>query len=400
MLDKSKSTDKRSILGNSTATDQDPASSRNAKPDLGNSGYGGYEYQIEVTIWIALDLILAKTKTDAVNVEPLSHEDVEASVEDPDNVLVDLTVQTPDQVEFIFQIKTRSTAPWTSGDLAKVLTGKAGERDSKNRRRLRPLEMLAADPQRRYIFITNEALAQSLRLHQGKTFFDFPDITELPPRARKGYDSAAQTKLAPRLVLCSGVTEEVLQSRIQLLLSHHAHIPIVNQSACLQDLREEVRRRIRAEEDGRWTRDELVTMLARHGGSVAPTRGMDHYVHPRSFDHILKKLDQSHAVVIAGPSGTGKSLTGDILEARLRSVVPPFTVIGEERGPGHVRHCIARPVATLFHLRDPWGGNRLTPGAERWSGELPKLLRNAGPERKFISNYSGKLSTARPARAI
>ena len=104
MLDKSKSTDKRSILGNSTATDQDPASSRNAKPDLGNSGYGGYEYQIEATIWIALDLILAKTKTDAVNVEPLSHEDVEASVEDPDNALVDLTVQTPDQVEFIFQI--------------------------------------------------------------------------------------------------------------------------------------------------------------------------------------------------------------------------------------------------------------------------------------------------------
>ena len=53
-------------------------------------------------------------------------------------------------------------------------------------------------------------------------------------------------------------------------------------------------------------------------------------------------------------------------------------------GPGHVRHWMTRPVATLFHLRDPWGGNRLTPGAERWSGELPKLLRNAGPERKFI----------------
>ena len=156
-------------MGNSNATEQDRASSRNAKPDLGNSGYAGYEYQIEATIWIALDLILAKAKTDALNVEPLSHEDVEASVEDPDNAFVDLTVQTPDQAELIFQIKTRSTAPWTSVDLARILTGKADERDSKNQRRLRPLEMLAADPQRRYIFITNEALSQALRVHQGQT---------------------------------------------------------------------------------------------------------------------------------------------------------------------------------------------------------------------------------------
>src|SRR5208282_6900739 len=38
----------------------------------------------------------------------------------------------------------------------------------------------------------------------------------------------------------------------------------------------------------------------------------------------------------------------------------------------------------LFHLRDPWGGNRLTPDADRWSNELPKLLREAGAGRKFI----------------
>ena len=380
----SKSRDRNSISRKSSASDQDRANSRPAKPSLGNSGYAGYEYQIEVTIWIALDLILAKARTDALNVEPQSHEDIEASVDDPDNAFLDLVAQSPDPTELIFQVKTRSTAPWSSVDLASVLTGKADERHSTNRRRQSPLEMLAADPQRRYIFITNEALSRSLRVHQGQTFFDFPDVTELPPHARKGYDSAAQAKLAPRLLLCSGVTDELLQSRIQLLLTRHGHIPSVNQLACLRDLREEVRRRIRGEEDSRWTRDELVTMLARHGGSVAPTREMDHYVHPRSFNHIQKKLDQSHAVVIAGPSGTGKSLTGDILEARLREAVPPFTVVGEEMGPGHVRHWMTRPGATLFHLRDPWGGNRLAPGAERWSGELPKLLRNAGPERKFI----------------
>jgi hypothetical protein len=38
----------------------------------GNSGYAGYEYQIEVTVWAALDLLLAKGATDEVVIEPRS----------------------------------------------------------------------------------------------------------------------------------------------------------------------------------------------------------------------------------------------------------------------------------------------------------------------------------------
>ena len=384
MADKSKSEDRKEIFGRSNVSDLDRTYSRNAISGVANFGYAGYEYQVDVTIWIALDLMLAKARTDALNIEPPSHEDIEVSSENPDNAILDLMVREPDRIDLTFQIKTRSTSPWSASDLARILTGKANEKHSKTRRRLCPLEMLRADAQRRYIFITNEALSQSLRVHQGQDFFDFPDVAALPPRARQGYDSVAQADMARRLLLCCSVTEEVLRSRVQGLLSRHGHIPSVNHEACLRDLREEVRTRICGQHDGRWTRTELVTALARHGGSVAPTRTMDHYVHPRSFDRIQEKLDLSHAVVIAGPSGTGKTLTGDVLEARLRETVPPFTVVGEEIGPGHVRHKLTQPGATLFHLRDPWGGNRLTPEAERWSGELPKLLRSAGPERKFI----------------
>ena len=384
-------------MAKSDGGDQDRSRSRDVKASAGNPGFAGYEYQIEVTIWIALDLMLAKAGTDRLSIEPASHEDIEASINYPDVALLDLTAQTPDRIDLIIQIKTRSKSPWSTKDFAKILTGKANEKDSKSRRRSRPLEMLRADPRRQYVFITNEALSELLREHQGQDFLDFPDTAKLPPYARAGYDSAAQADLAPRLVLCSDVSDEVLRSRIEGLLSHHGHVPSVNHMACLQELREEVRKRICGQNDGRWARTELVAVLARHGGSVAPTRGMDHYVRPRSFDRIQEKLNQFHAVVIAGPSGTGKTLTGEIFEAQLREADPPFSVVGEEQGPGHVRHRITQPGATLFHLRDPWGSNRLGPGAERWSGELPKLLHNAGPERKFIiTSRSDILQSAGP----
>ena len=384
-------------MGKSNVSDQEGSRSGNSKTRAGNPGYGGYEYQIEVTIWIALDLMLAKAGTDGLNIEPPSHEDVEASVKDPDNALLDMTAQDSDWADIFFQIKTRSNSPWSAADLASILTGKASGRGSKSRRRACPLQILKADPRRRYVFVTNEGLTKSLRPHQGQGILDFPDVTELPPYARRGQDSAAQADLAPRLLLCSGVTEEVLRSRVERLLSRHGHVPSVDHIACLQELREEVRNRIRGLSDGRWTRAELVAVLARHGGSVAPTRAMDRYVRPRSFDRIRDKLDQSHAVVIGGPSGTGKTLTAEILEAQCREADPPFSVVGEEHGPGHIRHRITQPGATLFHLRDPWGSNRLAPGAERWSGELPKLLHNAGPERKFIiTSRSDILQSAGP----
>lgn len=45
----------------------------------GNPGYAGYEYQVEVTVWVALDLLLAKGATNEVVVEPRSDEDLEAA---------------------------------------------------------------------------------------------------------------------------------------------------------------------------------------------------------------------------------------------------------------------------------------------------------------------------------
>jgi hypothetical protein len=147
--------------------------------------------------------------------------------------------------------------------------------------------MLQTDPQSRYI-VTN---AEALRPHEGAHLFDFPEVDQLPPHTRAGHDAPAQASLAPRIVLLTGVTREVLCGRISALLAQHGHVPISKHDDCLRDLREAVRQRTAGAHGGRWTRCELVEVLVRHGGSLAPTRDMDHYVRPKSFDAIKARLD-------------------------------------------------------------------------------------------------------------
>ena len=366
------------------------------RKQAGNAGYAGYEYQIEVTVWVAFDLIFAKTVTNEVTIEPPSHEDLEAAVRDSAKSVLNLTAEN-DRIDLMFQVKTRSGAPWRPADVARVLAGTTRESTANPRARTRPLDSLRADQRRRYVFITNEAMAQSLRVHQVRDIFEVPEATELPSNLGRDYDASEQASLARRILLCSGVTEEVLQARIRCMLSRHGHVPSIRHAECIRDMRDEVRKRIRGHADGRWTRAEIIDVFARHGGSVAPTRTMEHYVRPQCFERIRERLDTVHAVLITGPSGTGKTLTADILEVQLRGFDPPFRVVGEENGPAYVRHHLLQAGPIVFHLRDPWGGNRFAPGADRWGGELPKLLNSASPEKKFlITSRSDVLGSAGP----
>jgi hypothetical protein len=234
----------------------------------------------------------------------------------------------------ILQAKTRSGSHWTTSAIADVLLGEDSDETDKSGKRSRPLEMLQDHSERRYVFVTNEASAEGLRHHEGAHLFDFPEVDELPPRARAGYDATTQASLAARILLLTGVTPEVLASRIGALLSQHGHVPISKHDDCLLNLRDAVRERIEGAHEGYWKRSEVMDVLVRHGGSLAPTRDMDRYVRPRSFDAIKSQLDKAHAVVIAGSSGTGKTLTAEILELELLLRSPGFDVIGEEHGPG------------------------------------------------------------------
>jgi hypothetical protein len=166
-----------------TATSDGPPA--RLRRNLGNPGFSGYEYQIEVTVWVALDLMLAKGATDEVEIEPRSDEDLQAAVTDPAAASLGLVAHGA-QLHLNLQAKTRSGSPWPATAIADVLLGTDADGTDQGARRTRPLALLQADAQGRYFFVTNEASADALRPHEGAHLFDFPEVNELPPHARAG----------------------------------------------------------------------------------------------------------------------------------------------------------------------------------------------------------------------
>src|SRR4051812_24494709 len=67
---------------------------RNSRPGSGAQALAGYEYQVDVSVWAALDLVLAKKLAGNVELEPTSQEDIEASLAatDPGTVAVGLAM--------------------------------------------------------------------------------------------------------------------------------------------------------------------------------------------------------------------------------------------------------------------------------------------------------------------
>ena len=369
------------------------------KGGRGNPSFAGYEYQIDATVWLALELMLARSVSEELVVEPPSQEDVEAAVRDKAAASLGMASEEGSR-RFSFQIKSRSGEPWSAAALGGILTrGRQGGVSPKPARES-PLEMLETDDRGRFVLITNETTSEALRRFEVEDVLEASEARSLPRGARQGRAAGLQASLAGRIAVHGRVTKEVLGWRTRGLLSSHGHVVAVRHDACVAELREEVRQRMAGAKSPEWSRDDLVERLVSHGGSVSPRRNLDLYVAPGCLGRIEDALSRFNAVVIAGPSGTGKTLTAEVLEERISQGNPPFDVVTEERGPGHVERQTMRDDAVLFHLRDPWGKNRLGPDADGWSAELSRLLPRAGPGKKFVvTSRSDILQLAGPAVA-
>lgn len=118
----------------------------------GGDALAGLDYQIDVSVWLALDPILANRLTDELELEPPSEEDIEAVVTPNEAETVVSTVQFVDQgrpYRLVVQAKLRSGDPWRVSDINALL--QHGEKRVSAAKRLE-------DSNVRYLLVTSAAL--------------------------------------------------------------------------------------------------------------------------------------------------------------------------------------------------------------------------------------------------
>lgn len=117
----------------------------------GGDALAGLDYQIDVSVWLALDLILTNRLTEELELEPASEEDIEADLAPNEAGAVISAVRLFDQdkpYRLVVQAKLRSGDPWRVTDINALL--KHGKKRVSAAKRLKtPMSDICLSPAQR-----------------------------------------------------------------------------------------------------------------------------------------------------------------------------------------------------------------------------------------------------------
>lgn len=344
----------------------------------------GYEYQLNVSVLAALRLLLITKSATRITLEPANEEDLEA----------DLTPNQPGRVvpsanlasgyKLVVQVKYRGGEPWSIEDFDNLL--KHGERRT-------PAKHHLDDPDARFLLVTNADAKGVARNLLVSDFEEQPNPQEFPPSLRTTLPYAPEGRIAIR----GGATERLIELEIGHILSELLRVPHSRQMQCREQLCQEARRRMRGTSPGVWTRDDLLATIRAHGGSLASAAELVGFVRPSNFDEMGSLLQKRNAIVITGPSGTGKTLAAIALceMARQHDGRIDIVSVNPNDEPSITRRLIDTGP-TLFYVEDPWGQYSLRRGSEAWTEQLPRLLKDARPGHQYVvTSRSDMLGQAR-----
>ncbi|WP_431049668.1 hypothetical protein [Roseateles sp. L2-2] len=335
----------------------------------GSASLVGYFYQAKVSVWVALDLLLRTRSTDSIELEPANHEDIRADLGDEDSpAAVGGKVKVASRTLQV-QIKWRSTTVWNVSSLNTLL------RNGKDRA---SASKLLEDASVSYLLITNAAVNGEAKGNVVRRLDGLPGSAEVAKGLLQGHPDRA---VSGRVAIREMMDEEKLDAFIQRLLTETCKVPWSRWKACFNELNDEVLARMARPIGRGWSREEVEEVIHRHEGYLAPSAELDLYVRPSNWAQLITRLKVQHAVVLHGPSGTGKSITSRALEAELR-------VAGDALEVRRVREAhevdLHRSAPTLYVVDDPWGKNGFEAHTAAWNEDLPHMLRAARENLKFI----------------
>ena len=342
----------------------------------GLPSYRGYEYQIIVSVWVALDLMHRRGLCSFIEIEPASQEDVAAKlcVKD-EEAEATVGAEGPEGTIHI-QIKHRSKF-WNVADFRALLETpeKRGTRGPHPRERA--LARLQADANLRYLLITDAEVHPDLKaltvdkIGQASSANSIDDLT-----------SAAE--VASRIAVIEKRVQRYVEREIDDLLEQFGRVPAGRAPACREEISGSVRRRLLGERESRLTLAEVDEIIERHGGRP-PSNG-DDFVRPSNYAELENRLEKwPYALLLVGPPGIGKTYVALQLLQAHRRMERPFEVLKDPR-PYDVRAALQRSGRVLFYFEDPWGTYKLTQDASMWVDELPRLIieANGSPDKRFL----------------
>jgi hypothetical protein len=196
----------------------------------GGTSLAGYEYQIDVSVWLALDLILANKLTHELVLEPASQEDIETDLaeNEPGRVTSNVSLEG---YRLIVQAKLRTGNAWTVAGVKALL--KHGEVRESAAERL-------ATPSARYLLVTSAALnggALGMRVRRAGVW---PKAADMPASITSELPAGS----AGRVAIIGSQDEERLTYEIKRLLTESFRVPNARCEQCRRALREEARVRI------------------------------------------------------------------------------------------------------------------------------------------------------------
>lgn len=363
--------------------------------DTGNGGAGsaslaGYEYQIDVSVWLVLDLILVSRLTENLVLEPASQEDLEAELSDAEPGRLVSRVAMTDYT-LIVQVKRRGGDAWTPTTLKTLINYGSDKRMSAAKRLI--------DPKTRYLLVTSAGLnGDANKLKRRKAVGSWPKAEAMPSVIAKSINH----NIAGRVAVIANQDDERLSADIDRLLTEGCRVPNALLEACRNKLREEARARIVGAGGGRWSRQDVEDVIRKHEGYLASAPELEHYVHPNNWGGLREAMAQDAAAIIIGQSGTGKTLATKMLYDELRKEMPGLTRVPIRLGPSQLRDDTT-PPPVLYDIEDPWGRFNFDPKSRPWNDQLASFFSAARPDqmiiatsRRDVAQASGALATVKP----
>jgi energy-coupling factor transporter ATP-binding protein EcfA2 len=332
----------------------------------------GYDYQLAVSILAALQLLLISKSAAQITLEPANDEDLEADLEPDVLGRVEPHAEVAEGHRLIVQVKYTDGGPWSVEGIRALLN---------HGKRRKPAKEHLDDPRVRFLLITNADVANVARGLKVDGLEEWPDPTEFPASLRDILTKAPEGRLA----VWGQMQRRLVDSDIDDILQGLLRIPDDRMVQCRAMLRDEASRRMRGTSPGAWTREDLLASVRACGGFLASAAELEDFVPPANFRMMADALATTGAVVITGPSGTGKTTTAlalcELARKRQRglSIVP----VDPSAGPASAR-TLTDTGSKLFYIEDPWGQYSLIDSAESWTTQLPRLLKDARPGKQYV----------------